>query len=443
MTLPSPRASHRPGYPVKSSACYAILLGVSFLPLLLNYILHFHSDEDYTPILLSTSQTRHLRLEGEKPNNVLSDKHICSHARRLYQSNHTALVELERDTIREANLFHAYGGSLKSIQQFLDRQIQPTLKRLDVSYREKNQKVPPPDSSVHIDEFLHDYYAQHPIERGGYGQPLPIEFYDSNEETTSKSIVDKALHGGGREGKRWIDVLEEATPERFQAAVGPMAPPCPHMIHFSENKGLEEKCFCVENDVAADFEDDACHIFSIGSNDQWNFETSLRQKQPQCHTHTFDCTLNGAPRHQPKNDDKVHFYPYCVSGGQDSSTAEAKVGLGERKYLPYLDLWKATSIQHPPKLLKMDVEGFEFDVLTSMLQSFDSSDYWPEQIMMEVHYITRMVDLPWMLRTRQAAELALFFDTLWNAGGYLPIKVQYFGEWCPSCMEILLLRVRC
>jgi hypothetical protein len=94
----------------------------------------------------------------------------------------------------------------------------------------------------------------------------------------------------------------------------------------------------------------------------------------------------------------------------------------------------------------MDVEGFEFDVLTAMLQDLTSDGemiIWPEQIMMEVHYMTRMVDIDWMLRTRQAAEIALFFDMLWNAGGYLPVKVQYFGEWCPSCMEILLLRVRC
>ncbi|KAL3905846.1 MAG: hypothetical protein SGILL_009512, partial [Bacillariaceae sp.] len=258
------------------------------------------------------------------------------------------------------------------------------------------------------------------------------------------SVVGKVLHGGGREGKRWVDVLEDATPERFQVAVGPMAPPCPQMMHFSENEGLEEKSFCVESDLTTQTEADSCHIFSIGSNDQWNFETSLRQKLPHCHTHTFDCTLSGPPKHQPKNDEKVHFYPYCVSGGRDDNgTIEKPNQQSSREYLSYLDLWKATSIQHPPKLLKMDVEGFEFDVLTSMLQSFDSSGFWPEQIMMEVHYITRMVDLPWMLRTRQAAELALFFDTLWNAGGYLPIKVQYFGEWCPSCMEILLLRVKC
>lgn len=62
--------------------------------------------------------------------------------------------------------------------------------------------------------------------------------------------------------------------------------------------------------------------------------------------------------------------------------------------------------------------------------------------MMEVHYGTRMVEVEWMLRTRQAAEMALFFDTLFNTGGYMPVIRKYFRG-CPTCMEILLLRVHC
>mmetsp|Transcript_21860 Transcript_21860/g.40804 ORF Transcript_21860/g.40804 Transcript_21860/m.40804 type:complete len:212 (+) Transcript_21860:3-638(+) len=210
------------------------------------------------------------------------------------------------------------------------------------------------------------------------------------------------------------------------------------MMHFPETTG--EKSFCITNENVQD-----CHIFSIGSNDQWGFESRVREQLPHCHTHTFDCTLDGPPKHKPQ-DDMVHFYPYCVSGAtqDDSDNNQNNQNGSKRKYLSYNQLWETTLIQEPPTLLKMDVEGFEFDVLTAMfMEKFASSNTWPEQIMMEVHYITRMVDLDWMLRTRQAAELALFFDTLWNAGGYLPIKVQYFGTGCPSCMEILLLRVQC
>jgi hypothetical protein len=434
----------RRGPRCSATACYTFLLAVSFLPLILTYLVHFHTLDEYAPLLLTTpSQAKSLRqLSETHGNEVFSyDNKVCPQAQRLYQTNQTALLQLSQETFQQAMAFHTYGGSLKSIQQFLDRQIHPTLERLGVSYRERETKTEKPGTNLKVDDFLHEFFHQHHVKRGGYGQPLPIQFYDKDDTT---SIVDKVLHGSSNEGKRWIDVMEEATPERFQVAIGPMAPQCPHMVHFSENEGLEEKSFCIESEsvVKPDDDDDSCHIFSIGSNDQWNFETSLRQKLPHCHTHTFDCTLNGPPKHQPKNDGKVHFYPYCVSSGNDEDNTSVRQPR-QRKYLSYPELWKATSIQKPPKLLKMDVEGFEFDVLTSMLSSFESSDWWPEQIMMEVHYITRMVDLPWLLRTRQAAELALFFDSLWNAGGYLPIKVQYFGEWCPSCMEILLLRVKC
>lgn len=64
----------------------------------------------------------------------------------------------------------------------------------------------------------------------------------------------------------------------------------------------------------------------------------------------------------------------------------------------------------------MDAEGFEYEVLDSILSSDPS--LWPEQIMMEVHWVSRMVDLRWMTRTRTAAELTLFFGGLFNHGGY-------------------------
>jgi hypothetical protein len=96
----------------------------------------------------------------------------------------------------------------------------------------------------------------------------------------------------------------------------------------------------------------------------------------------------------------------------------------------------------PPTLLKIDVEGFEFRVVPSMLRK-SPSEIWPEQIAMEVHFGTRMVDEPTMLRTRTAAEISLFFGQLFNYGGYLPVKVKYFDPGCPPCLEVLMVRILC
>ena len=100
-----------------------------------------------------------------------------------------------------------------------------------------------------------------------------------------------------------------------------------------------------------------------------------------------------------------------------------------------------TSIKSPPKLLKMDIEGFEYTVVLDSILSSDPS-IWPEQIMMEIHWATRMVDLQWMPRTRTAAELALFFGVLFNRGGYI-LQHTNFDPGCQTCLEILLVRAIC
>jgi hypothetical protein len=179
------------------------------------------------------------------------------------------------------------------------------------------------------------------------------------------------------------------------------------MTYFGKGTG-DEKVFCTDSTTTAsvnnDDDGDECNIFSIGSNDNWGFESEVRQKLPRCKTHTFDCTLrNNQPKKKPSSDD-VAFYPFCI-GAND----------GEGPYRSYQSLVAETNIKSPPKLLKMDIEGFEFDVLLSMLATNESM--WPEQIMMEVHWATRMVDVSSMLRTRQAAELSLFFGTLFTHGG--------------------------
>ncbi len=89
----------------------------------------------------------------------------------------------------------------------------------------------------------------------------------------------------------------------------------------------------------------------------------------------------------------------------------------------------------------MDIEGFEYAVFLDSILSSDPS-IWPEQIMMEIHWATRMVDLKWMPRTRTAAELALFFGVLFNRGGYI-LQHTNFDPGCQTCLEILLVRAIC
>ena len=60
----------------------------------------------------------------------------------------------------------------------------------------------------------------------------------------------------------------------------------------------------------------------------------------------------------------------------------------------------------------------------------------------ELHWASRMVALPWMLRNRQAAELALLGSMLFNGGGYIPIR-RSFDPGCVPCVELVYAKVVC
>ena len=81
------------------------------------------------------------------------------------------------------------------------------------------------------------------------------------------------------------------------------------------------------------------------------------------------------------------------------------------------------------------MEGFEFDVLAQMLQeAVDSGrmDMLPNQISIELHTVTRMIDLPWKLRALTAAEIALFMAMMYKRGGYLAVHYEDMAPGCPS-----------
>lgn len=346
---------------------------------------------------------------------------ICPSALKLF-TNKTKL-----ELAIESNIhFHQHGGNLHSIEQYLNSHMQSTLDRLGVQFTPGKSNNPVPDAIGH----LNDYYRKNPVKRGGYGQPLPGSFYSASDHGR---IFQQTFFE-----KRWINVLEPSTGDRFWAGIGPLGPECSQPVTFSKGS-YEEKNICVEKKVDGYGEQrkdgdntEECNIVSIGSNDQWGFEKEVMDhpKLRGCVTHTFDCTLrDNTPRNKPQNDN-VKFYPYCIgSEGQQSP------------YLPFDQMWKFAKTKQAPKFLKMDVEGFEYDVVLNSILSSDPS-IWPEQIMMEIHWATRMVDLEWMPRTRTAAELALFFGVLFNRGGYI-VQHTHFNDGCQTCLEILLVRAVC
>ena len=331
---------------------------------------------------------------------------ICRHAKTLFD-NMTALEE----AIAAAKAFYLDGGNLKALQEYLDNQVQATYEHHNLTFLPKNS---PTEAQTNIVPYLKDHYEKEKhlyAARGGYGQDLPGAFH--NVEKHSPLMLEA----------RWIDVREPVSRARWEVSMGPAGPNCTNVSSYGSR--YQQKNLC---DATIDAD---CHILSIGSNDQWGFENGVLQKLPHCHTHTFDCTLRGYPKRKPNNNNS-HFYPHCI--------AEKASVKSDRQYLTYEQMWRETGAQSAPKALKIDIEGFEYDVWANSILASPST-LWPEQVIMELHYATRMVDLPWMLRMRQAGELSLFFALMFQKGGYMPV-IQFWQRW-PTLVEVLMVRVLC
>jgi hypothetical protein len=327
--------------------------------------------------------------------------------------------------IQKALDFHVKGGNLKSVQLFKDRAIDGTLEKLALQFIPDEKKEEP---TKEVTAYLRQYYGSHYDSRGGYGRPLPGKYSTEDHKMLS--------------GSRWIDVTEPGEGRlKWDAGIGPIGPKCSlgRLGPPGKDRDGGTKFVCQEmhaNSVATtnDAAHEHCDVLSVGGNDNWKFEQAVR-KEMGCVTHTFDCTLpSGKPRHKP-NDDNVNFFNNCIDG-------ESHQDAHGRQYLSYKDMLEKANVTEAPKLFKIDVEGFEYDIFTQMISDQNKLHLLPQQITVELHWATRMTGQSWMPRTRTSAEIALLMGMMFTAGGYLPVHTA-FSRHCSSCLEVVLFRAVC
>lgn len=139
-----------------------------------------------------------------------------------------------------------------------------------------------------------------------------------------------------------------------------------------------------------------CIIYSIGCNNQWKFEEALLELTT-CHIHTFDCT-GPRSRFEVPQHERLHFHHKCLASEPSPGPAEPcdektpqNNMCGPLETLQQLQ----SSLGHGRlDLLKMDMEGFEINLLRSWWGSHRRSksgestanDVYPNQILMELHY---------------------------------------------------------
>ena len=178
----------------------------------------------------------------------------------------------------------------------------------------------------------------------------------------------------------------------------------------------------------------SCVVYSIGSNDQWDFEEAIF-KGTQCTVFTFDCTIT--PRKMPDYIKKrVKFHNICVGSSDRTVGGQEFRTLGSMMRMLGHDA---------VTLLKMDVEGYEYDVLYSLLRRDDQWAYarLPHQISIELHYQAgkKAIGLGWYGRYLTVGELANLAQALYW-GGYRIVSSEVNPKW-PQCIELTLVRYRC
>jgi hypothetical protein len=210
---------------------------------------------------------------------------------------------------------------------------------------------------------------------------------------------------------------------RFDS-LGPVVPICTQIESFGT--GDDEKRACKLSELLrANPPDHGCTIVSLGSNNQWGFEEAVFSKLTSCQIHTFDCTVPVGSKPPPHISARTTLHRICI-GEQES----------EMDGMPHFRSWKTImNMLHEtkaPLYLKMDIEGYEYGVLKSILEN---NVLLPMQIAVELHH-SAMQPVP---NGKSAIELALFMEYLYTKGGYFLID-RNDNPLCASCSEILLSR---
>lgn len=205
--------------------------------------------------------------------------------------------------------------------------------------------------------------------------------------------------------------------------LGPVGPLCPTPLE-RYGKGDDEKRACGLSSQ------NPCEVLSIGSNGRWDFEEALFALT-QCRVHTFDCTTPNTTQPPPAIASRVFFHHVCI-GASDKQVPY----VGEFLSWPSL-LARAGLLGQHVSFVKMDVEGFEYDILPAMLAA--GRELLPEQLAIELHFKTRFRELPWFGRYKSAGEIGTFMDLLYRRGDY-HITDRHDNRFCQHCTELLLSR---
>mmetsp|Transcript_31038 Transcript_31038/g.53402 ORF Transcript_31038/g.53402 Transcript_31038/m.53402 type:complete len:235 (+) Transcript_31038:415-1119(+) len=198
-------------------------------------------------------------------------------------------------------------------------------------------------------------------------------------------------------------------------AAVPQVDLCPQgLMHafYDANEAHEAKHFCAASKLMVGSSSRPCHIISIGSNNQWGFETSIF-RQTNCTVDTLDCTGEGKRWKPPAEiSSRVRLRNICLGSGAKGE---------QTRYKSWTEMTKILNLTTAPVWLKMDCEGCELTVLPALVKAAREGSLLPDQISLEVHFGTgssapQVKEGAGQLTPIETASR--FYKELYSYGGY-------------------------
>lgn len=221
-------------------------------------------------------------------------------------------------------------------------------------------------------------------------------------------------------------VVEERDFGRFD--IWPVSGSCPSGLTRIGGTDDGGKFLCAVEKLE---DSDDCVVFSLGSAGKYEFEQGIFETTKSCITHTFDCTVDAPPPPQIRG--RTIFHHICIGDPEGRSNFRSLQSL-QAEFAP-----------NGISLLKMDIEGFEWDVFTSLLWADTNAypvgreyDALPHQMSFELHW--------WTIAGRRDythGDVALLFKSLYDAGYRLLSREDNHGSPDGCCAEFTILRYLC
>ena len=178
-------------------------------------------------------------------------------------------------------------------------------------------------------------------------------WYDRLMLSLEETYTNSSKENGG-----WAETTKEPQDwSRFDIMM-PVMDVCPLTVIGVEPPGDGGKYIC-GIELIPNAPEQPCVVYSIGSNNQWDFEESLYDKT-NCSVFTFDCTCDGSNL-PPRIKDRVFFNNICL-GKDDSTDRETHKSLSSLMKMhdhSYVTLLKADIVSNKPwrKLLELHCDA--------------------------------------------------------------------------------------